>query len=142
MSESHALSRRRRASVTPRRSRKRAANAFRGFGIGDEDPNTDAADRLNLDQVKEIAQLVSTVPAIHNAIHNLVSSVFADRGLDMLNSEGEVVDLDATQKLYITEGWLLPLRAVALQLATFGIMKSSIALPYPLSPTKFVLYSL
>ena len=122
MSEAHALSRRWRSNVLPRRTRKRASSGFNGFGIRDDDPNTDTADRLNADQVKEITTLAATVPAIHNAIHNLCASVFTHRGLEMLDADGTVIELDRTQELYVDEGWLLPLREVAVQLATFGIV--------------------
>ena len=113
----------RRRELAPRRVKKQraVADAFKTnvfFAPGDQ--QGDAAERINIEQIRSIQELHATTPSLRRCLESTLSSVFADRGLVMTTADQTVVELDETQRLYISECWLEPLRRAAAQLVMFG----------------------
>ena len=117
----------RRRQLVPRvrsKSRKRGiADAFTHSNIAFvTDSHPDEAGHINSDQLTAVTELCQSVPSLRRCIDGLVASVFAGRGLEIVNvATEEVKDIDFTQRSYINEFFLAPLRVAGEQLFCYGV---------------------
>ena len=112
----------RRRELAPRRKKKQRAiaDAFKNFAFAPDNQPDDAAERINIEQIRSIHELHATTPSLRRCLESTLASVFGDRGLVMTTADQTEVELDDMQRLYISEFWLEPLRRAAAQLVMYG----------------------
>ena len=113
----------RRRQLIPRHSRNRKQKVSDVFSHSFAAcSQREEAAHINEDQLIAVTELCQSTPALRRSIDGLVASVFAARGLELVNvATDEAKEMDFAQQSYIKEFFLAPLRVACEQLFCYGV---------------------